>query len=103
MPHHYNWINKCWDEHEHSLGLGPYTVRSSARRFRLLPELIKEIETGDGPTKLYAGMLARHILVSDIDAQLMDEFGKTIADLTEGKKGNKAVAGITTARATKAA
>jgi hypothetical protein len=101
MPYHYNWINKCWDEHEQPLGCGPYTVRSSARRFRLLPELIKEIETGDGPTKLYAGMLARHILVSDIDAQLMDEFGKTIADLTEGGKENKT--GARTTRATKAA
>src|SRR5450432_3885757 len=31
-----------------------------------------------------SGLLARHLMVTDIDTRLMDEFGKTIADLTEG-------------------
>jgi hypothetical protein len=56
-------------------------------RWRLLSELIKEIEISDPATKLYAGLLARHLLVSDIDARPMDEFGECVANLTEERQG----------------
>jgi hypothetical protein len=85
MPYFYDWINKRWQPYPK--GSDPmcpkYTTRSFARRFTLLPQLIKEIETGEGEVKLYAGLLARAIVVSDIDPTLMNEFGERIAELTE--------------------
>ena len=82
MPSYYDWIDKCWIKDDLPSHLRARTLRSLMRR-RLLPELIKEIETGNSEVRLYAGMLARRLVVGDF--HLMDEFGERVAALTEGK------------------
>lgn len=79
MGFYYDWVNDRWQEKS--------TNGRRHRRIRawrtLLPALVDEIENGDSEGKLYAGLLARHIVTND--EILMEDHGKRVAKLTGEK------------------
>jgi hypothetical protein len=79
MGYYFDWVNGKWQEKSRGRRRHPrFTAREA-----LLPGLIDEIENGDSETKLYAGLLARSIVVWD--EQLMRAFGKQVARVTGEK------------------
>jgi hypothetical protein len=79
MGYFYDWVNNRWAD---KAGLEGHPRRKPAHE-TLLPELMKEIEPGSSETSLYAGLLARAIVVQDCG--LMREYGKQVARLTGEK------------------
>jgi hypothetical protein len=90
MPYYYDWIDRKYIETKRSPQIEqPLTPRGAERAETLLPELIKEIETGDSEIKLYAGMLARRLVSTEY--YLMRNFGEKVAKLTDPPKTQKTV------------
>jgi hypothetical protein len=78
MGYYFDWVNDEWLE----LTTKRRHPRHAANK-QLLPKLMEAIEKGDSDCKLYAGLLCRAIVCSDV--LLMDEFGKQVAKLTGEK------------------
>ena len=78
MGYYYDWINKRWQERIPTAR--PRPARSVSRQ-TLLSGLIEEMHNGDSESKLYAGLLARVVVVGD--EELMKTFGKQVACLTD--------------------
>lgn len=78
MGYFYDWINEKWEDKAGHEG----HPRKSAHQ-TLLPQLMKEIEQSSSETRLYAGLLARAIVVQDYG--LMREYGKQVARATGEK------------------
>ena len=76
MGYYFNPIDETWvEKHKTPRNRQPRAVSRS----RLLIALIEEIERGDSETKLYAGLLARKLVMDD--EQLMQTFGEKLAAL----------------------
>jgi hypothetical protein len=80
MGFYYDWINSRWVDKQHA---HEPTPRRRAAQQNLLPALLVEMEQGSSETRLYAGLLARAIVVQDYG--LMREYGKQVARLTGEK------------------
>jgi len=74
VPHYYDWINMRWVERTPGLQLRPRRARHT-----LLEALVEEMREGDSETQLYAGLLARKLLVGD--EEMMRAFGKEVAEM----------------------
>jgi hypothetical protein len=80
MGFYYDWINGSWVDKQLAHEVTP---RRRAAQQNLLPALFIEMEQGSSETRLYAGLLARAIVVQDYG--LMREYGKAVARLTGEK------------------
>jgi len=76
MGYYYDWINQRWQERGQSTRPSRKVLRPT-----LLTGLLEEMQKGDSQSKLYAGLLARVLVVGD--EELMKSFGKQIACLTD--------------------
>ena len=74
MPHYYDWRHMRWVERTPGLRLRPRRARHT-----LLEALVEEMREGDSETQLYAGLLARKLLVGD--EEMMRAFGKEVAEM----------------------
>jgi len=73
MGYYYDWVNEKWQHRP-----GPVLPeRRYRRRETLLRYLLAEINDGDSLTSLYAGLLARALVV--LDEELMNEYGERVA------------------------
>ena len=80
MGYYYDWIAQRWREDQRAELTRAQRSRSAQRR-SLLSALLYEIDdAGDGVAKLYAGLLARHLVSRD--ESLMREFGRDVVNQT---------------------
>ena len=80
MAYYYDWIAQRWRESQHTELTRAQRSRSAQRRI-LLTKLLNEIDdASDGVTRLYAGLLARHLVTRD--ESLMREFGRDVVNQT---------------------
>ena len=78
--YYYDWVAEEWRKGERTQLTHAERVRCAQRR-TLLVALLNEIgEGGDSVTKLYAGLLARHLITRD--ETLMREFGRDVVNQT---------------------
>ena len=77
MGFYYDWLNMKWVEKPAVQSKPPFRI---IPRQTLIEALIEEIEKGDSETKLFAGLLARKLIVGN--PFLMKEFGKQVADIS---------------------
>jgi hypothetical protein len=80
MGYYYDWIAQQWRQGQ-GAEFTPAQRSRSAQRRTLLTGLLNEIDDGgDGVAKLYAGLLARHLITRD--ETLMREFGRDVVNQT---------------------
>ena len=82
MGYYYDWLNSRWVEKSLT---PPKQPRREIPRQDLLTALIEEMVEGDSETCLYAGLLARKLIVGN--EVLMRQFGKKVARLTMPSPG----------------
>jgi len=78
MGYYFDWLNEKWVEKP---AVQPRRPHRMFPRRTLVTALVEEMLKGDSEAKLYAAMLARKLIVGD--RELMAEFGKQIAAMTE--------------------
>lgn len=82
MGYYYDWLNSRWVEKS---SIPPKQPRRTIPRQTLLTALLEEMVKGDSETQLWAGLLARKLIVGD--ECLMKQFGKKVAMLTMPSPG----------------
>jgi hypothetical protein len=70
MGYYFDWINQKW----HEIPEKPSRNKRSPMNRKLLPLLVDEVAHGASEARLYAGLLARVLVVGDMD--LMKQYGK---------------------------